>query len=49
MVAGLIKPTSGTIYFNDEEIDTQSRSKIAYMSTEPYFYDWMTVGDVGKY
>jgi ABC-2 type transport system ATP-binding protein len=19
------------------------------MSTEPYFYDWMTVGDVGKY
>ncbi|MBR4707608.1 MAG: ABC transporter ATP-binding protein [Pseudobutyrivibrio sp.] len=49
MVAGLIKPTSGSIYFNEEEINTESRSKIAYMSTEPYFYDWMTVGDVGKY
>ena len=48
-VAGLIKATSGEIKFNDVAVNTDSRKKIAYMSTEPYFYDWMTVGDVGKY
>ena len=49
MVAGLIKPTSGTIRLDGKEIDIQSRKEIAYMSTEPYFYDWMTIKDVGKY
>lgn len=48
-VAGLIKATSGEIKFNDVAVNTDSRKKIAYMSTEPYFYDWMTVEDVGKY
>ncbi|MBQ7470301.1 MAG: ABC transporter ATP-binding protein [Pseudobutyrivibrio sp.] len=48
-VAGLIKATSGEIKFNDVAVNTDSRKKIAYMSTEPYFYDWMTVGDVGTY
>ena len=48
-VAGLIKATSGDVKFNDVAVNTDSRKKIAYMSTEPYFYDWMTVGDVGKY
>lgn len=48
-VAGLIKATSGEVKFNDVAVNTDSRKKIAYMSTEPYFYDWMTVGDVGKY
>ena len=27
----------------------ESRKYVAYMSTEPYFYNWMTVKDVGKY
>ncbi len=49
MVAGLIKPSSGSILFNDAPIDVASRKTIAYMSTEPFFYDWMTIGDVGKY
>jgi len=49
MVAGLIKPTSGGILFNGKPIDVESRKTIAYMSTEPYFYDWMTIEDVGKY
>ncbi|MBR5649827.1 ABC transporter ATP-binding protein [Pseudobutyrivibrio sp.] len=48
-VAGLIKATSGEVRYNDVTVNTDSRKKIAYMSTEPYFYDWMTVGDVGKY
>lgn len=49
MVAGLIKPTSGEIRYKGEKITITSRNEIAYMSTEPYFYDWMTVADVGKY
>ncbi len=49
MAAGLIKPTSGEVLYKDSPIGIESRKEIAYMSTEPYFYDWMTVGDVGKY
>lgn len=48
-VAGLIRPTSGEVRFNDVPVNIESRKTIAYMSTEPYFYEWMTVGDVGKY
>lgn len=49
MAAGLIKPTFGEIRYNGEPIGIETRNNIAYMSTEPYFYDWMTVGDVGNY
>lgn len=49
MAAGLIKPTSGVIKYNNEPVGVESRKHVAYMSTEPFFYDWMTVGDVGKY
>lgn len=49
MAAGLIKPTSGVIKYLGQPVGVSSRKDIAYMSTEPYFYDWMTVGDVGKY
>ena len=49
MVAGLIKPTSGEIRYQGNPIGLDTRREIAYMSTEPYFYDWMTVAGVGKY
>ncbi|WP_028243074.1 ABC transporter ATP-binding protein [Pseudobutyrivibrio ruminis] len=49
MAAGLIKPTSGQIRYMGQPISIETKNDIAYMSTEPYFYDWMTVGDVGKY
>ncbi|SHI78712.1 ABC transporter ATP-binding protein [Pseudobutyrivibrio xylanivorans] len=49
MAAGLIKPTSGVIKYNNVPVNVESRKHIAYMSTEPYFYDWMTIGDVGNY
>jgi len=49
MVAGLVKPTSGVIYYNNGEIGVESKKKVAYMSTEPFFYSYMTVKDVGKY
>ncbi len=49
MAIGLVKPTSGNFYYNDSPIGQDSRSEIAYMSTEPYFYPWMTAKDVGDY
>ena len=49
MAAGLIKPTSGEVLYQDRPVGIASRNEVAYMSTEPYFYTWMTVRDVGKY
>ena len=49
MAAGLIKPTSGQVLFQGNPVSIESRRHVAYMSTEPYFYAWMTVKDVGKY
>lgn len=49
MAAGLIKPTSGQMLFEGQPVSIDSRRKIAYMSTEPFFYAWMTVKDVGAY
>ena len=49
MAADLIKPTSGEMLYNGKPVGVESRRDIAYMSTEPYFYTWMTVKDVGKY
>lgn len=49
MAAGLIKPTSGQMLFQGEPVSIESRRHVAYMSTEPYFYTWMTVKDVGEY
>ena len=49
MAAGLIKPMSGQVLFSGEPVSIESRRHVAYMSTEPYFYAWMTVKDVGKY
>ena len=49
MAAGLIKPTSGEMIYNGKPLSIDSRREIAYMSTEPYFYTWMTVRHVGEY
>ena len=49
MAAGLVKPTSGEMLFDGAPVGVESRRQIAYMSTEPYFYTWMTARDVGKY
>lgn len=49
MVSGLVKPTSGSILYNDQPIGVESKKRIAYMSTEPFFYSYMNVKDVGKY
>ena len=49
MAAGLVKPTSGEMLFEGSPVGIESRRQIAYMSTEPYFYSWMSVRDVGQY
>lgn len=49
MAAGLMKPTSGIVTFKGQPVGVESRARVAYMSTEPYFYTWMTVKDLGKY
>lgn len=49
MAMGLVKPNSGGFYYKGQPVGVESRKEIAYMSTEPYFYPWMTVKDVGKY
>ncbi len=49
MVSGLVKPTQGTLLYENKPIGLESKSQVAYMSTEPYFYSFMTVEGVGKY
>ena len=49
MAAGLIKPTYGIVSYEGEPVSIESRKHVAYMSTEPYFYAWMSVKDVGDY
>lgn len=49
MIAGLVQPTSGEITFDGQNIGPGSKAHIAYMPTENYFYDYMTVRDAGRY
>jgi ABC-2 type transport system ATP-binding protein len=49
IAAGLVKPTGGSVTFCGNQIGVESKRKVAYMSTEPFFYNYMTVNDVGKY
>lgn len=49
MAAGLVKPSQGSINYKGYPIGVESKKRVAYMSTEPFFYNYMTVADVGKY
>ena len=49
MITGLVKPTSGNLFYCGSPLSADSRSHIAYMSTEPYFYSYMRVSDAGNY
>ena len=48
-VVGLVKFEKGEILLGAEPISYKTNAKIAYMPTEPYFYEYMTVGSLGKY
>lgn len=49
MVAGLTKPGSGEIIYKGHPLCYRDKEEIAYMATEPFFYDFMRVSDVGRY
>ena len=49
LIAGLARPTSGDILFEGGPIGKASKASVAYMPTENYFYNYMTVRDAGKY
>ncbi len=49
IIAGLVKPTDGIVNYKGNPIGVESKKKVAYMSTEPFFYNYMTVEDVGRY
>lgn len=48
-VVGLVKFEKGEILLGAEPISYKTNAKIAYMPTEPYFYEYMTVKSLGKY
>lgn len=47
--AGLVKLTSGKCSYDGIGIGASTKSKIAYMCTEPFYYDYMKISDVGKF
>ena len=49
LIVGLARPTSGEITLDGEGIGPTTKARVAYMPTENYFYNWMTVRDIGKY
>ncbi len=49
IVSGLIIPNSGEVTLNGTAIGPETKKHIAYMSTEPFYYNYMKISDVGKY
>ena len=49
MIAGLVSPSAGEIELDNESVGTATKRRVAYMPTENYFYNYMTVRDAGKY
>ena len=49
LIAGLSRQSSGEVLFEGRRIGARSKAHIAYMPTENYFYNYMTIADAGKY
>ena len=49
MMTGFIKPTQGEVVFDGAPWNYRAKNLVAYMSTEPFYYDFMNIGMVGKY
>lgn len=49
MVAGLVKGWQGTLLYEGHPLTYHDKAKIAYMSTEPFFYSYMKISDVKSY
>ena len=49
LIAGLVSPSAGEISLDGEALRVASKRAVAYMPTENYFYNYMTVRDAGRY
>jgi len=49
MAAGLVHPTAGEIRVLDRSVGPDTHAQVAYMPTEPYFYGFMTIKQVGRF
>ncbi len=49
LIAGLTRPTHGDIALDGMPIGKNTKARVAYMPTENYFYNYMTVRDIGRY
>ncbi len=49
LAASLLRPTEGGMLFRGSPVGIESRRHVAYMSTEPFFYRWMSARDVGAF
>lgn len=49
MVAGLFHPSKGSIEIFGKPVGVETKKVVAYMTTEQYLYDFMTVKMVGQY
>lgn len=49
LVAGLFHKNSGSIEAFGSALSIPDKADIAYMPTEPYYYDYMTIGTIKKY
>ena len=49
LIAGVASPSSGAITLDGTPIGPKTKARIAYMPTENYFYNYMSVRDAGKY
>ncbi len=49
MAAGLVHPTAGQIQVLDRPVGPETHAQVAYMPTEPYFYGFMTIRQVGRF
>ncbi|MBR1561020.1 MAG: ABC transporter ATP-binding protein [Clostridia bacterium] len=49
LAAGLSRETSGEVLFDGHRVGAREKARLAYMPTENYFYNYMTVRDAGRY
>ena len=49
LIAGVASPSAGEISLDGMPIGPRTKARIAYMPTENYFYNYMSVRDAGKY
>lgn len=49
LLSGLVKRTEGEILIDGQEFSCKAREDISYTPTEPFFYSYMRISDVGSF